>query len=320
MRQTIFHPRQWLFVYYVLRIGLDPRSWGSPRALIETTYRVMLRRPADAEGLKTWGEAIESGQIERTGFIWRMLCSREFRKLHPTWPLPSDSYEIAHILHTARCLLVQQELPAADSIVDLGGACAQAIEGALLWMGYPHPAREITIVDLPPEGRMFAETFAHQAEEHSDWIHVGHTRVRYLHTSMVDLSALADESADMVWSGQTIEHVTRQEARQVCAEVMRVLKPGGCFCLDTPNRALTQLQNPEGFIHPEHKYEYTVPELVAHLREAGLEVKRTLGICPMPRASRGDGFDLEEISDHGELSDDAENAYLFYIESVKPIT
>jgi SAM-dependent methyltransferase len=319
--EMVRHPHQRLLTLYALRIRLDPRSWGGPHALVKTSFRVMLRRSADPEELATWVGRLERGELVWTGLIWQLLCSAEFRRLHPEWSLPRDDWpQIQQAIHKARCLLVQKELPAADTIVDLGGACTEAIEGALLWMGYPHPVREITIIEVPPEKRMFADTFAHVAEEGFDWIDVGQTRVRYLHGSMVDMSALADESVDMVWSGETIEHVTPQEARQVYGEALRVLKPGGYFCLDTPNRALTRLENPgpRGFIHPEHKHEYMVPELVAHLDAAGFQVRRTLGICPMARAVREGRIDFAEILEHGGLSEDAEQAFLFYVESVKP--
>jgi SAM-dependent methyltransferase len=134
---------------------------------------------------------------------------------------------------------------------------------------------------------------------------------------MVNMSGLADESADMVWSGQSIEHITREEAHHVYAEVMRVLKPGGHFCLDTPNRTLTRLHNPRGFIHPEHKIEYTVPELVLYLTQAGFKVNRTIGMCPMVRSLRKRLFYPQELVENAELTDHAESSYLFYVESVK---
>jgi SAM-dependent methyltransferase len=315
--RAIRHPHTRLLALYALRIKLDPRSWGGVRELIETTYRVMLRRPAGADGFGAWGGKLERGELTWTGLIWQALCSDEFRWLHPRWSLPYRPAEIQDALHKARCLLVQRELPLAGTIVDLGGACPHTVEGALLWMGYPHPVSEITIIDLSPDERMYAETFDHRADESDEWIVTDRARVRYIHTSMVDMSGLADESVDMVWSGESIEHITPEEARHVYTEVMRVLKPGGHFCLDTPNRALTRLHNPRGFIHPEHKIEYTVPELVSRLTQAGFTVNRTIGMCPMPRSLRKRLFYPQELVENAELADDPESAYLFYVESVK---
>ena len=63
------------------------------------------------------------------------------------------------------------------------------------------------------------------------------------------------------------------------------LAPGGMFCLDTPNRGITALHTLEaggGFIHPEHKYEYTVLELRELLTASGFEIAGMHGICEMP--------------------------------------
>ncbi|CAG0978376.1 partial putative S-adenosylmethionine-dependent methyltransferase/MSMEI_2290, partial [Anaerolineae bacterium] len=237
---------------------------------------------------------------------------------HRDWSLPRDPVLVLNALHLGRCQLVRTELPAAEVLADLGGACAHSIAGALLWMGYPHPVREVTIVDLPPDQRMFVEKFDYLQNETTDWIEAGRTRVRYIHAPMTDLSVLADSSVDMLWLGQSIEHITQAEARRVYAEALRVLKPGGYFCLDTPNRAITRLQSPIGFIHPEHRHEYRPAELANQLTQAGLVVKRVLGICPMPRSARAGRLYLQEILDHPEVSANADSAYFFYIESVKP--
>ncbi|CAG0927778.1 putative S-adenosylmethionine-dependent methyltransferase/MSMEI_2290 [Thermoflexales bacterium] len=316
--QTWFHPHQQLLLRYAARIRLDPRSWGSTSKLIQTTYHVVLNRAAQPDEQARWVTSIRRGETKWTGIVWQLLCSNELQQLHSDWSLPRDPMQVQHALHQARCSLVRTELPAADTIADLGGACTEAISGALLWMGYPHPAREITIIDLPPSNRMFADTFNYIAAETANWIEVGQTRIRYIHTVMTDMSGLADASVDMLWLGQSIEHITQAQARQVYGEALRVLKPGGYFCLDTPNRTLTRLQSSFGYIHPEHKHEYRPAELAHQLTRAGLVVKRTLGVCPMPYSVRRQRFYPQEILDHGEVSPDAASSYFFYIESVKP--
>ncbi len=312
------HPHQRLLLWYVIRIRLDPRSWGNSSRLIQTAYRTCVQRPARSDELTHWSAALQHGEAKWTGLIWQLLCSAEMQQLHPDWSLPRDPVRIRDALHYARCVLVRTELPAAEVIADLGGACTESIAGALLWMGYPHPAREITIVDLPPDRRLFAEKFHHLATETADWIETDHTRVRYIHTAMTDLSALADNSLDLLWLGQSIEHITQAEARRVYVEALRVLKPGGYFCLDTPNRTITRLQSPLGYIHPEHKYEYRPAELADQLTQAGFVVKRVLGVCPMPRSARAGRLYLQEILDHPEVSPEAASAYFFYVECIKP--
>jgi hypothetical protein len=76
-------PHQRLFARYALRIRLDPRSWGGARALVETAYRVILRRPARAEELGVWVAQLEHGQLTGMGLIWQLLCSSECEGLCP---------------------------------------------------------------------------------------------------------------------------------------------------------------------------------------------------------------------------------------------
>ncbi len=316
--QTMLNPHQWLLARYAAQVRLDPRSWGSTRRLIETTYRTLLKRPASSSELARWMQSLQSSEAKWTGLIWQILCSDELQNLHPDWSLPYDQNRVQNALHVARCLLIRHELPSAHRIVDLGGACTESIAGSLLWMGYPHRAQEITIIDLPPQTRMFADNYRYVGSENAAWIEVEGTRVRYIHASMTDMSSVADESIDMLWMGQSIEHITLAQARQVYVEARRVLKPGGYFCLDTPNRDVTRLQYPFSYIHPEHKHEYTVIELQKHLAEAGFNIRRTLGICPLPRSTQKGRLYLREIPEHLELSDNASIAYFFYIESIKP--
>jgi 2-polyprenyl-3-methyl-5-hydroxy-6-metoxy-1,4-benzoquinol methylase len=52
---------------------------------------------------------------------------------------------------------------------------------------------------------------------------------------------LEDASFDVVWAGETIEHVA--DTSGWCSEVRRVLRPGGCLLLSTPNHGrLTRVQ------------------------------------------------------------------------------
>src|SRR5437762_12946329 len=94
---------------------------------------------------------------------------------------------------------------------------------------------------------------------------------------MTQLDAFADESFDLVWSGQSIEHVEIDAAEKMCREAFCVLQPGGYFCLDTPNRGITSIHTHDvggGFIHPEHKDGYRVHELRALPIGGGRDVSR----------------------------------------------
>jgi ubiquinone/menaquinone biosynthesis C-methylase UbiE len=143
-------------------------------------------------------------------------------------------------------------------------------------------------------------------------------RIRYLHASMTDLAALESGSVDLVFAGQSIEHITEEEARGVMREVFRVLQAGGHFCLDTINGPVARLHSPDRFLHPEHKVEYAVSHLVAQLHLAGFRVQAVKGIVPMPRSLRTGVYDEREFFDNAHLSDDAESSFLFCVHCVKP--
>lgn len=67
------------------------------------------------------------------------------------------------------------------------------------------------------------------------------------------LEDIADGSMDFVVSFQVIEHVRRE--REVLREVHRVLRPGGCFIVSTPNAVMSLTRN------PWHVREYTCSQL-----------------------------------------------------------
>lgn len=313
MRETVnrwkpkFHAL--LITYLQLLPALNKRGQQDKQAFVERAYQVVLKRSVDEAGLNSFVNLLEKG-IPRWVVVEILLGSEEYRGV-------KSELSPAVILHSLRCQLVQQ-LPPAKIIVDLGGAASGTLEGALLAMGYPHQPHEITIIDLPPDIRLFAADFVFLNDETSNWITVGSTRVRYWHRSMTDLSELADESVDLVWSGESIEHITFTEAGLMFQEVWRVLKPGGYFCLDTPNRRITQIQCPDQFIHPEHKIEYTVPQLIDYLSQAGFKIDQVMGLAPMPKVAQTRVFDWQEMMEQPKFSKNVEECYLFYLKCLKP--
>jgi 2-polyprenyl-3-methyl-5-hydroxy-6-metoxy-1,4-benzoquinol methylase len=137
---------------------------------------------------------------------------------------------------------------------------------------------------------------------------------------MADLDFLPDGSVEMIVSGESIEHISEAEAEQVCDHAWRVLRPGGSFCLDTPNARLTRLQSPEQFIHPEHQKEYRPDELRAMLERRGFAIADAAAICPMPESLRSGQFDPAEMTRNIGLSDRPDEGYLFFFRAVKPAT
>jgi SAM-dependent methyltransferase len=184
-------------------------------------------------------------------------------------------------------------------------------------MGYLHPFEELVIVDLPQDMRhdLYATATSPTVASEEEG------RVSFLYRSMTDLSDLADGSFDLVCSGQSFEHVTREEGELVLQEVHRVLTPGGTLALDTPNRALTALQlrgSGHEYINPDHKVEYHHREMLELFDRNGFVVDRAAGLNGMPRSARAGHFDLEELIESEPLSDDVESSYMLaYLASTR---
>ena len=277
---------------------------------IRSVYRACLDREPDAIGWNYFIRGLSNRTMCWDDVLRAVLNSEEF-------PLKQRLRESVgpalQSLHESRMMLVQQHLPPADRVVDLGGASDQDPEGALFAMGYPHLPRELLIIDLPPQDR-----FTRPKTEVSQVVQAARgTRIEYCFRSMSDLVFLSASSTDLVFSAQSIEHVAEQEADEICTQVFRILKPGGHFCLDTPNARLTRLQSPTQLIHPEHKKEYYVSELRKKLTERCFQIIKELGINPMPHSIATQRFDYGEMIQNKCLSDDAESGYCFYIDAVK---
>ena len=126
-------------------------------------------------------------------------------------------------------------------------------------MGYPYSFERLTIIEPPRAARH--DIYRDVVTDDADRVATPQGEVRYHFSSMADLSAFPEQSVDLVFSGESIEHVTRTDVENVLREVRRILKPDGSFCFDTPNRAVTEIQCPESFINPDHKHEYTHEEM-----------------------------------------------------------
>lgn len=59
--------------------------------------------------------------------------------------------------------------------------------------------------------------------------------VKFHQTEATDLSFLADESTDLVFASNLLEHLERSQAEAVVREAHRILKPGGRLILIQPN-------------------------------------------------------------------------------------
>ncbi len=95
-------------------------------------------------------------------------------------------------------------------------------------------------------------------------------------TDGVDIPA-ATSGADFAYSIQVFEHLHPEDVLPHLREVHRVLRPGGCYWLLTPNR-LDRIGSPGQSgedDHAIHLKEWTYSELIPALREAGFETLRS---------------------------------------------
>jgi hypothetical protein len=289
---------------------LGQRQRPDNKVFLRAVYRGLLKREPDEAGLDHYGTRLNDGQLTKRGVIRSILDSEEFKQTYGAVIHPLEA------LHRSRLLLIRECLPPAATILDLGGAAHNHPEGALLTMGYPYQPQQIIIIDLPPDDRIGGPRHAETSREH---ITASGVHVLYLYRSMADLGDIPDSSVELIVSGESIEHISESDANHVCKEAYRILIPGGSFCLDTPNAALTRLQSPDQMIHPEHQKEYYPGEIRALLERAGLEIADARAVCPMPQSLARRAFDYREMARNVRLSDRPDEGYLFFFRAVKPV-
>ena len=215
-----------------------------------------------------------------------------------------------HFIHSARVTAIRNFLPAAAIILDLGGANAPLYE-----MGYSHQFEKLTLIDLPAENRhaLYTEIIVRPFSEGGEVV------VQY--SDMTNLAGFEDGSVDLVWSGQSIEHVPEDAALKMVAESYRVLRPGGIFALDTPNGLITSLHAFTAglkVIHPEHFIEYTPERLMQIIQAAGFRIEMSFGTNHMPQTSRSGVFNYADFVYGVPTSQDVRACYSQFHIARKP--
>lgn len=274
------------------------------KANIQEGNKILIGKPLSEKKLAQELKKVRARNGDFRQYMVQLFLSDEFLKVSLENAIDFHLF----YAHYARLLLVATLLPKAETILDLGGA-----NGSIYEMGYPHAFHEITIVDLPLERRdpMYKALTPKPQKTVSGKIsvHFG---------DMSDLSFASDNSIDLVWSGESIEHIEPESAEHMLSEVYRVLKPGGSFCLDTPNRLVTEIHT-KGFIHPEHKIEYYPKQLQGILKKHGFKIIDQKGIREMPRTYETKQFNYQDYILGAPISSNVNASYMQYYHCIKPV-
>jgi SAM-dependent methyltransferase len=279
----------------------------APHQAVRMAYNVLLRREPDSQAWIDLTGAMSAGLLSHADVVDRVRCSNEYRTQVPVGPGNLHSS-----LHASRVEFIIG-LPPAHHVVDLGGGHTSDARGALVVLGYPYDFEELVVVDLPPDDRhplYHSEKFGAGESERG--------RVRYEYHSMADLSFAEDASVDLVYSGQSIEHVTESDGDLVLSEAYRILEPGGYLAVDTPNGRVCRMQQPT-FIDPDHKVEYTLDELRTKIVAAGFEITSERGLNWGGAAAAEGRYDQAALAANHGVYFDAENCYLLALICRKPL-
>jgi SAM-dependent methyltransferase len=284
-----------------------PYRYLPPKQSVRMAFNVILDREPDTVGGPEYEAELAAGGLTRRGLAQALAHSEEFRQR-----VPIDDVLLS--MHVSRCEFVAG-FPRAARILDLGGTHQGFPDGALVHMGYPYPFDQLVVVDLPVEER----DAIYQGGSDGSTVRSPLGPVQFAFHSMVDLGAHPDESFDLVYSGQSIEHVTESEGDAVLSEAFRVLVPGGWLCLDTPNGPVWRLRSAEMMNH-DHEIEYGAPELREKVERSGFEVMECKGLNLMQHGVAAGLFDESEASAHPGVYAVAEECLLLALVARKPAT
>jgi SAM-dependent methyltransferase len=283
-----------------------PFRYLPPKQSVRLAFNVILDREPDAVGGAEYTSRLAQGELSRHGVAQALAHSEEFRRRVPI-------ADVLLSMHVSRSEFVAG-LPRASRILDLGGTHQGMADGALVHMGYPYRFDSLVVVDLPVAERH--EIYQRGSKGATVQSELG--PVEFAFHSMVDLSPYEDASFDLVYSGQSIEHVTEAEGDTVLREVFRVLTPGGWFCLDTPNGPAWRLRS-AALMNDDHKIEYGAGEIHSKLVGCGFEVTEAKGLNLMQDAVATGVFDESEASAHPGVFAAIEDCLLLAFVARKPV-
>lgn len=98
--------------------------------------------------------------------------------------------------------------------------------------------------------------------------------VKWIANTAGDMRDVATDSVDLVFAGQTIEHLWFEELAGFFIEAARVIRQNGRLLFDSPNR---EISNALKWNHPEHTIELTPDEAGSLASLAGFDVTKCTG-------------------------------------------
>ena len=275
---------------------------------VRAAFNILLQREPGRGGYDEYLRRLSTDGLPRKNFLEMLRSSEEFRLNvgYSGWAAPQS-------LHLSRCEFIRS-LPRARKILDLGGSHFASSVGALITMGYPYSFDELVIVDLPSEMRHES----YQGPEFSTTAsHLG--TVRFEYHSMTELDRYANDEFDLVYSGQSIEHISEQAGKQFLNDVFRLLKPGGWLALDTPNARATRLQQDE-FIDPDHEVEYYPEQLEEMIASAGFRIVEAKGLNYLGKSLIEGKYSADEMAFNQGVYSEYRDCYLLAYLCQRPPT
>jgi len=120
--------------------------------------------------------------------------------------------------------------------------------------------------------------------------------VRWIANTAGDMRDVRTNSADVVFAGQTVEHLWFEELAGFFLESARVLAAGGRLLFDSPNR---EISNALKWNHPEHTIELMPQEGMEIAELAGFDVSGCVGHWLCRDRFTGNVLPLTEIVSDG---------------------
>ena len=147
--------------------------------------------------------------------------------------------------------------------------------------------------------------------------------VIWLTDYIYNMKSVDDNVIDLIFAGQTVEHLWPDELSGFLAESFRVLKEDGLLVLDSPNQPVGKELD---WYHPEHTMEFSVDEIVRLVTLAGFCNIRIKGIwlCYDRRSGRYlplepdlDQIDLDTNERITNAKDRPEDSFIWWLEARK---